>query len=139
MDDFFNILPVVQQGYIDGPLIRPTGVDANHFHRQVRAGKCRNFSNIVGRRHFDDIHSHQVDSHKTADNRHRLESDQPALDRRTRAGRIARVQTIDVEGQVDGLVSEHGSGLTNNGIDAVFMNPGSVENVESQRVFVARA
>ena len=103
------------------------------------ACKGRNFANIVSRRHFDNVHSYQVDSHEPADNRHRLVRGQPATNRRTRAGRIARIQAVDVKSQINGFVANYLPGLANNSVDAVLLNPGTVEDVESQRIFIACA
>ena len=91
-------------------------VQAQKLGSKGSARQRGNFPYIVGRRYFHNIHADQVDPGKATDGLQRLVSRQTPAHRRPGSRCITRVQAVDVESQVDFVVTHDSFHLGRHGI-----------------------
>ncbi len=78
---------------------------SHHLKQDVRRRHRRQLGiRIVRRRHLDNVRAHEIHPLQPPDDRPQLPRAPPARLRRPRRGRERRIQGIDVDAQVDGVV-----------------------------------
>ena len=100
-------------------------------------GQRGDFTNVVGRSDLNEIHPHQIDTAQTTDNAHCLMRTQTTANRCAGPGCVTGIETIDVKRQIHGSILKRRTRLFDYRLDAVLMNPRTIEDVEAKRVRVA--
>ena len=105
----------------------------------MRGRQGRDFADVVSRRDFDDIHSHDVDAIESPQYGQRLVRRQSAADRGSRAGRVAWIQAVDIEGEVNRPVAKGFADHPNDSVDAKLVYARGIDDIEAHRIGILGA
>ena len=83
---------------------------------------------VVGGCHFNQIHSDQVQRLQSADEFQTLPACQTTGNRCSGAGGKSRIESVDIEGQIDGRIAGAITDDVHGGVDAVAMHPGACQD-----------
>src|SRR5699024_270218 len=114
-------------------------VEGQELEADLRGGQRGDLAMIIGRCDLDHIESDKIETLQAAQNAKRLSAGKPAHHRRPGARRIGRVQTVDIEGQVDLSIADSLPDPGDHGVDTMPMDPGSVQDRKAVALVVMGA
>ncbi len=99
----------------------------------------RGTARIVGRRHLDHIHPHQIDPGKPAQDREGLRAGKPAGHGRAGAGREGRIEAVDIEAEITARIAHDPAHLLGHRGRPRRMHRGCVDDVHAKRIGIGGA
>ena len=94
---------------------------------------------VKGGRYLDNVAANDVDTGNVAQDDRHLGRGQPAPDRRAGAGRIGRIQAVDIKAQINRVIAQDLLDLFGNRRWPLFMHHARIQRVHAQRIFVGGA
>jgi hypothetical protein len=113
----FVIHPVYRMPVTGGASCALARKQTEHFLGNAGADQGRDFSMIERRRHLDHIGTHQVDSLQATDEFQSGVGVEPSDYRGAGTGCAGRIEEVDVETQITGVIA-------NAGLDSTSVHPG---------------
>src|SRR5687767_7636903 len=86
---------------------------------------------IIRRRHLNEVHADEIDAREPAQNGQGLVGREAAWHGRTGAGCEGRVETVDIESEIDGMVAEDARDFRPDLLEAHRMHLIGIENVHA--------